>query len=211
MTKGKFHISTNGDPAPCDAKIRCRLGGESGEENHYATAEEARSAFEKSQGINARKVSSYRIPNKKRQELRKSILKHSSKVVALGASAVLAATLTGCAPSEYSQVEADYVKVCQQVDTQERVEDMSCESTGLNANSSVANGAFMWYYLASQLNNKTSVPAVGSKLSGGVTSIPAGATSVGFNTKGGTMGKASASTVKGGFGSGGKSGGGAGG
>lgn len=30
--QGKFHISSNGTPAPCPAKIQCRLGGP---EDHY--------------------------------------------------------------------------------------------------------------------------------------------------------------------------------
>lgn len=45
----KFHISSNGEPAACTAKIKCRLGGDSGKENHFDTPEEAREAYEKSQ------------------------------------------------------------------------------------------------------------------------------------------------------------------
>lgn len=37
----KYHISENGEPNLCDAKIKCRLGGESGKENHFDTFEEA--------------------------------------------------------------------------------------------------------------------------------------------------------------------------
>lgn len=45
----KYHISGNGEPAICDAKVKCRLGGESGKENHFDTPDEARQAFEKQQ------------------------------------------------------------------------------------------------------------------------------------------------------------------
>lgn len=46
----KFHINPNtGKAARCTASVRtCKYGGESGVENHYETAEEARQAFEKS-------------------------------------------------------------------------------------------------------------------------------------------------------------------
>lgn len=44
----KYHISGNGEPAVCTAKVKCRLGGESGQENHFDTPDEAREAFEKS-------------------------------------------------------------------------------------------------------------------------------------------------------------------
>lgn len=42
----KYHISENGEPRLCEAKIKCRLGGESGKENHYDTPDEARKAYE---------------------------------------------------------------------------------------------------------------------------------------------------------------------
>jgi len=37
----KYHISESGEPNPCEAKVKCRLGGESGKENHFDTFEEA--------------------------------------------------------------------------------------------------------------------------------------------------------------------------
>lgn len=43
----KYHISENGEPAVCTAQVKCRLGGESGQENHFDTPEETRAAFEK--------------------------------------------------------------------------------------------------------------------------------------------------------------------
>lgn len=41
----KIHIGKNG-PAPCGAKIKCRLGGESGQENHFDSMEEAEAAYQ---------------------------------------------------------------------------------------------------------------------------------------------------------------------
>lgn len=46
MSTKTFHISSKGEPEVCSAKIKCRLGGESGKENHFATEGEARKAFE---------------------------------------------------------------------------------------------------------------------------------------------------------------------
>lgn len=46
----KFHITAKGDPALCKASIKCRLAGE---DEHYETADGARSAFEASQGAAA--------------------------------------------------------------------------------------------------------------------------------------------------------------
>lgn len=44
----KFHINKNGVPAPCNAKKgNCPLGGNSGNENHFNTAEEAQIFIDK--------------------------------------------------------------------------------------------------------------------------------------------------------------------
>lgn len=48
MTATKFHVNSNGEVGPCKAKVRCRFGGESGVENHFDTAEDARAAVQKS-------------------------------------------------------------------------------------------------------------------------------------------------------------------
>jgi len=42
----KYHISKRGEPELCSAQIRCRLGGDSGTEDHFETKEEAREAYE---------------------------------------------------------------------------------------------------------------------------------------------------------------------
>lgn len=43
----KFHINKNGVPAPCHAKKgNCPLGGDSGNENHYESQEEAQNAVD---------------------------------------------------------------------------------------------------------------------------------------------------------------------
>lgn len=45
----KYHISGKGEPEVCTAEIKCRLGGESGQENHYDSPEEARAGYESKQ------------------------------------------------------------------------------------------------------------------------------------------------------------------
>lgn len=52
MSDYKYHISVDGEPVVCYAKIKCRLGGESGKENHFETKEEARAAYENSMESN---------------------------------------------------------------------------------------------------------------------------------------------------------------
>lgn len=46
MSSLKFHVGKNG-PGECHAKIKCRLGGESGNDNHYPTYQEAYQVYEK--------------------------------------------------------------------------------------------------------------------------------------------------------------------
>lgn len=48
MMSSKFHVNEKGVVSRCDAKIKCRLGGESGLENHYDSIQEARAGYEKS-------------------------------------------------------------------------------------------------------------------------------------------------------------------
>lgn len=90
--------------------------------------------------------------------------------VAIGVTALLAsALLTGCSP-EGEVIDADYAKVCQDRTTQERAEDDRCSDQG------VSSGLYGWYFLAMG-SGRRGIPAVGSGLSGGTTSIPSGATS----------------------------------
>ncbi|MHA7286276.1 tRNA-dihydrouridine synthase [Arthrobacter sp. MDT3-44] len=118
--------------------------------------------------------------------------------LALGVTALLAsALLTGCTP-EGDVIDEDYAQVCQDRTTQERVEDSKCSEAGRSS------GAFGWYFLPMIINNSgrsTVIPRVGSRVSGGITNIPSGATArSGFSSEG-------QSVTRGGFGNSAKSGG----
>jgi len=81
-----------------------------------------------------------------------------SASVAIGATAVVAAALSGCTVSE------DYTTVCVDEDTMERVSDYDCDDD------SYGSGSYVWYYLGSGRR----IPSVGSRVSGGSTTPPAG-------------------------------------
>lgn len=49
----KYHITKNGEPAICTARIQCRLAEES---EHYSSPEEARKAYEEANGANSLKT-----------------------------------------------------------------------------------------------------------------------------------------------------------
>jgi hypothetical protein len=112
-----------------------------------------------------------------------------SSSVALGVTALLSsALLTGCSP-DGDVIDADYAKVCQDKTSQERAEDDRCSEDG------VRSGVYGWYFLAMGTGRR-SIPAVGSGLSGGTTSIPSGATS-----RAGVAPDGASSVSRGGFGS----------
>lgn len=76
--------------------------------------------------------------------------------VMLGVTAVMAASLSGCASNP------DYAAVCVDPETEERVEDSQCADDGDYSSSSGTSG-FFWYYLGAS----SRVPAIGSRASGG--------------------------------------------
>ncbi len=121
-----------------------------------------------------------------------------SASLSIGVTALLAsAVLTGCSPSG-EVIDADYAQVCQDRTTQERVEDSKCSEEGRSS------GAFGWYFFALGARSAAlsrSIPAVGSPLTGGVTSVPAGA-----STRSGISASGSSSVSRGGFGDSAKSG-----
>lgn len=132
----------------------------------------------------------------------------------LGAGAL---ALTGC--GEYSEPEADNVAVCvaqnnpDNPDDDVRVEDDQCGDLDgtQNVNHSGSN-AFLWYYLGTM--NRTSYPAVGSKVTGGTYTVPAATavTKSGLDRAGGTLAAGETASSKitspGGKAMGGKTGGG---
>jgi hypothetical protein len=111
--------------------------------------------------------------------------------LALGVTSILAsALLTGCTPSG-DVIDADYAKVCRDNQTQQRSEDTNC-----NSESGRSGGHYGWYFLPmGGSNSSRSLPGVGQSLSGGVDSIPSGATS-----KSGVASKGSSAVSRGGFG-----------
>lgn len=46
----KFHINNRGEVKPCQAKVRCRFGGASGQENHFTSQEAAAAALQRNYG-----------------------------------------------------------------------------------------------------------------------------------------------------------------
>lgn len=117
--------------------------------------------------------------------------RRKNAAISLGVAGVLAsALLTGCAP-DGTVIDADYAQMCRDKTTEQRVEDTNCSDKGRSG------GHYGWYFYPSGSN----VPAVGSRLSGGTTSVPAGKSAQkGFTSKGGTV-------SRGGFGSSAKGGG----
>ncbi|MEH0108673.1 tRNA-dihydrouridine synthase [Tersicoccus sp. MR15.9] len=120
----------------------------------------------------------------------------ASTTVGLGVTAVLASALmTGCSP-DGDVIDADYAQVCQDRTSQQRVEDDKCSDSGR------AGGHYGWYFFpmgSRGSSNTRSLPGVGDRLSGGTTSVPAGA-----SAKSGVPAKGSSSVSRGGFGGGGK-------
>jgi hypothetical protein len=99
--------------------------------------------------------------------------------LALGVTGLLAsAMVTGCTPSG-DVIDADYAKVCQDRKTEQRVEDSNCSNQGRSG------GYYGWYFYST---NGHTVPAVGSKLTGGSTTAPkSGSVKSGVSSKGGTV------------------------
>ena len=112
-----------------------------------------------------------------------------SSSIALGITAVMASSLTGCATS------ADYAAVCVDPDTQERVDDDQCADDDSEYDG-VSSG-FFWYYLGAS----SRVPAVGQTTSGGTfrgSTLNGTVQRGGLPSTGGSTVKSS--TTRGGFG-----------
>ena len=116
------------------------------------------------------------------------------RTLALGLSGLLASVLlTGCSP-DGEVVDADYAQVCQDVKNELRVEDDKCSDQGRSS------GAYGWYFFHMNSGSSSTVPAVGTKLSGGSKTAPtSGTVKSGVTPKGGTV-------SRGGFGSSSKGG-----
>lgn len=75
-----------------------------------------------------------------------------SASVRLGLTALVAASLTGCATEE----EPDYAAICVDPQTNVRVDDDQCDD---DSEYHGAGGGFFWFYMATASNNR--IPAVG--------------------------------------------------
>lgn len=124
-----------------------------------------------------------------------STRRRASVAVSVGVTAVLATTLAGCGNGD-AKPKADYAKVCREDATQLRVEDEKCNGSGGSAR------GFSPYFLLLGSAGRTSVPAVGSKTSGGTTTLPPGKSSTSVDSKGKTF----SGTSRNGFGGSGKGG-----
>lgn len=125
---------------------------------------------------------------------RKKRSQRRTVVVGLGVTALLAGTITAMVTS--NEAEADYVQVCFNDETGERVEDTQCDNSSTDGRGSAV---YAWYFYS----RGASVPGLGQNRSGYPSysrTVPSGAkASTGFSPQGGTV-------SRGGFGSSSKGG-----
>ena len=128
--------------------------------------------------------------------------RRASGVVALGVTAALATTLTGCSSDDNKVDDQEYAQICRDQQTEERLPDEECENRVGHSHMSAA-----WFFLPLLLsgNRGDTVPAVGSAVpqSTGSATSPGGAATHRAPSQGGS----GRDIARGGFGS---SGGGAG-
>lgn len=98
--------------------------------------------------------------------------KIASTAVTVSLTSMLAVSLAGCSSDDGQKLDADYAQVCQDKETGQRVEDDKCEQP--SRGHSAGGSGFMWYYLGMMSNSHSTVPAVGSRVVGGTTTIPQG-------------------------------------
>lgn len=98
-------------------------------------------------------------------------MKKSRKII-LGTSAAMALTVTGCSTSDlmaYS-VDADYIKICRDVENNKRLPSDDCtDSTSQHA---------AWYYMPLYEDNAIQVPKTNEEVSNGVSEIDKDKTAV---------------------------------
>lgn len=125
-----------------------------------------------------------------------------SRAVPLALTALLAATLTGCADDDAD--DPDSYAICVDPETQERLDDDECDDDDGHTHV----GA--WYYFGGIRSGRTYVvPRVGETVAGGTFSEPSGSVRRGgVSASGGSVGGDSSTVSHGGFGGSGTSGGG---
>lgn len=119
--------------------------------------------------------------------------RRKSVTLTLGITSLLtSAMLTGC-DTDGNTIDADYAQVCREKSSELRVDDSKCSDQGR------AGGYYGWYFFKTSSN--PTIPAVGSKLSGGSATAPStGSVKSGIPSKGSVV-------SRGGFGTSAKSGG----
>lgn len=89
-----------------------------------------------------------------------------SKKVMLGTSAAMALTVAGCSVDDFTaySVDADYLKICRNVESNKRLPDDDCtNSTSQHAS---------WYYMPLYEDNAIKVPKTNEEVSNGVSEVP---------------------------------------
>lgn len=118
--------------------------------------------------------------------------RRASGVVALGVTAALATSLTGCSSESNEVQDPEYAKICRDETTEERLDDSECEDRVNHSHMSAG-----WFFLPLLLGGMRSpVPAVGAPVpaSSGTPSVPSGTRTQTAPRKGGDI-------TRGGFGS----------
>lgn len=118
--------------------------------------------------------------------------RRKTAALTLGVTALLtSAMLTGCDPSG-NEIDADYAQVCRETSSEIRAEDSKCSEEGRSG------GYYGWYFYSTSSN--PTIPAVGSKLSGGTATAPSsGTVKSGVSSKGSVVSRGGfGGSVKGG-------------
>ena len=124
--------------------------------------------------------------------------RRASRTLALGGTLALAAAMTGCGPDpDYRQTSEDYAQVCRDETTQERVPDEDCDDSAGTSHAHAGHRTG-WYFIP--LAGGRTVPAVGQRAGGGLTTRPGTGTTTKVPSSGGEFAK-SGTVSKGGFGS----------
>ena len=126
--------------------------------------------------------------------------------VTAAAAALWVGGLTGCS-SMSGSTDADYVKVCKDPATGERVEDKKCDDDTGPASHSPYHSHPHWVYMPISRGSSVSAPGVGQKVPSGYSdSKPSSSSKVTTSDRSGGSYSRGSGTRHGGFGSGSKGG-----
>ena len=126
--------------------------------------------------------------------------------VTAAAAALWIGGIAGCA-SDNGNTDADYVKVCKDPATGERVEDKKCDDDTGPASHSHSHSHPHWVYMPISRGSSVSAPGVGKKVPSGYSdSKPSSSSKVTTSGRSGGSYSRGSGTSHGGFGSGSKGG-----